>query len=155
MERLVRKSTGGHTKLAFREAGVSGIVVKDCRPSQFGRLPSGSPTLPSRSLPLRICIIDVVAPFANRFLTISRCGFNSRADSRGLQDPNEAFLCFVGRINMGNLSEGLDLGQCLWMNCASWIVTNTPFIDRLCLTLFCHPLKAGSLALSVFRAIHS
>lgn len=81
--------------LRFWVVGVIGIVVKDCRFSQFGRLPSRSPPLPSRSLPLRICSIEIVAPFANRLLTISCRGFDARTNSRRLQDPNEPFLGFV------------------------------------------------------------
>lgn len=56
-------------------------------------------------------MIDVVASFANRLLAVSCSGFNARTNSRGFQDPNEAFLCFVGGINMGNFSEGLFLCQ--------------------------------------------
>ena len=94
-ERLVRKRVVGHVRLAFWVPGVSSIVIKQSRPSQFGRLPCGSPSLSPRSLPLRIRLVDVVAPFANRLLAISGGGFNARANSRRLQEPNETFLCFV------------------------------------------------------------
>lgn len=94
-ERVIRKSVKGHVRLAFWVAGVSGVVVKQRRPSQLGSLPCGSPSLPPRPLPLRICLVEIVGLFANRLLAISGGGFNTRANSRRLQDPNEAFLCFI------------------------------------------------------------
>lgn len=35
------------------------------------------------------------------------------------------------------------------------VCQHTPFIDKLCRMLFCHPLDDGSLALSVFFSNHS
>ena len=88
-------SVEGHAQLGFRVMGVPSIMVKERRPSQFGGLPGSSPTLPPRSLPLGIRLVNIVAPFGNRLLAKPGGGFDARANLRGIQDPNEAFLCLV------------------------------------------------------------
>lgn len=95
LERFVWKSVEAHTELAFGAWGISGIVLEQRRSSQFGRLPGGSPPSSPRSLPLRIRLIKIFASFANRLLTISGSRLNTRDNSRGLQDPDEAFLSFI------------------------------------------------------------